>query len=180
VYELDPEVIRIASDAEFFTFLSDSAAEIEYVPGDGRLSLSRAPDGAYGLIVNDAFSSDAIPVHLLTREAVTLYFDKLREDGILAVHLTNRHVNLEPVVRAIAIDLGLAAIVRTDGIHNEEEMLEGKYESTWALIARRPAALGPLWNDRAWRRLQAAPGSPDDDRYLWTDDYSNVLSLIDL
>jgi hypothetical protein len=180
VYELDPEVIRIASDAEFFTFLSDSAAEIEYVPGDGRLSLSRAPDGAYGLIVNDAFSSDAIPVHLLTREAVTLYFDKLREDGILAVHLTNRHVNLEPVVRAIAIDLGLAAIVRTDGIHNEEEMLEGKYESTWALIARRPAALGPLWNDRAWRRLQAAPGSPADDRYLWTDDYSNVLSLIDL
>jgi len=179
VYELDPEVIRIASSAELFTFLSDSAAEIEFIAGDGRLSLTRAPDGAYGLIVADAFSSDAIPVHLLTREAVTLYLDKLREDGVLAIHITNRHLNLEPVVRAVAIALGLAGIVRTDGIHTQEEMLEGKYESTWALLARRPAALGPLWDDPAWRRLQAAPGTPTDDKYLWTDDYSNLWSLID-
>ena len=110
-YEIDPLVERIASDPRYFTHLQNSRGRLNVVFGDGRLTLQRANPSAYDLIVLDAFSSDAIPVHLLTREAIDLYLSRLRPDGIVAVHISNRYLNLEPVLAALAQRDGLAAIV---------------------------------------------------------------------
>ncbi len=177
-YELDPEVVRIARDSGYFTYLRDSKAELDYVVGDGRLSLARAQDAAYGLIVVDAFSSDAIPVHLLTRQAFELYLRKLRPDGLLAVHITNQYLDLEPVVDALVADLGLAGIVKSDGFGSRQELFEAKERSSWALVARDRAALAPVAQGQAWRTLPLAFPSAPRERYLWTDDYSNVLSVL--
>ena len=105
-YEIDPLVERIARDPRYFTYLQNSRGDLNVVLGDGRLTLQRATPGAYDLIVLDAFSSDAIPVHLLTREAVELYMSRLRTDGVVAVHISNRYLNLEPVLGALAQQRG--------------------------------------------------------------------------
>ncbi|MBZ5640003.1 MAG: fused MFS/spermidine synthase [Acidobacteriia bacterium] len=173
-FEIDPAVIRIARDPRFFTYIADSKAAVLTIPGDGRLSLAREPDGKFGLIVLDAFSSDAIPVHLLTREAVGLYFRKLAPDGILAIHLTNTYMRLEPVVGAVASSLGLEARVQRDAVVPPKDAFEGKDGSIWAVVARDPARIEALVRDPRW----LVP--PADPRYLWTDDYSNVLGVLRL
>ena len=101
-YEIDPAVVRIAQDADLFTYLRDVPQPPTIVLGDGRQSLAREPDGEFGLLVIDAFSSDAIPVHLLTTEAMDLYFSKLTPDGLLALHITNRHLDLAWLVMGLA------------------------------------------------------------------------------
>ena len=105
-YEIDPAVVRIARDSGLFGFLGRSAADVRVVIGDGRLGLMGAPDAAYGLVVLDAFSSDAIPAHLLTEEAIAGYRRKLAPGGVLAVHITNRHLDLAPVLAAEAAAAG--------------------------------------------------------------------------
>lgn len=179
-YEIDPEVIRIARTPRYFTYLDDSASTLRFVPGDGRLSIAKAPDGAYGLIVLDAFSSDAIPAHLLTREAVELYLRKLRPDGILAFHLTNQSLDLPPVVDAIAADLGLSGLVQTSPADTPQELLEAKDESTWTVLARDREALGVLAVDPRWAPIPDPAGASHRRRYLWTDDYTNLWGVIKL
>jgi hypothetical protein len=125
-----------------------------------------------GLIVFDAFTSDAIPVHLVTREAVQLYFEKIREDGVLAFNVTNRYVDLSPVLGAVARDLGVH--VRGQGYRvAPEEEFEGKQSSVWIIMARRPEHLGPLHRDPRW----GVPIVPDRQR-AWTDDYSNLIGAM--
>src|SRR5215217_5967491 len=97
-YEIDPMIEQIARNPNLFTYLRDCPGEYPVVLGDARLKLAEAPDGKYGMIVGEAFSSDAIPVHLLTREATDMFLDKLDEDGVLVHHISNRHLELEPVV----------------------------------------------------------------------------------
>jgi SAM-dependent methyltransferase len=177
-YEIDPEVVRIARHSTLFTYLQDSEAEIEYVIGDGRLTLARAPDGEYGLIVVDAFSSDAIPVHLMTREAIEVYFRKLRPDGVLALQLTNQYLGLEPVVDALARDLGLVGLVQWDQVRTRGEGIVGKDPSTWALLARSPGAFGALGTDPRWTKLPTPGAGEPNPEFLWTDDYSNVWSVL--
>ncbi len=112
---IDPAVERIARDTNCFTFLKLSLAKkLDVVLGDARLRLKDAPDDHYNLIAVDAFSSDAIPVHLATREAFRLYLDKLAENGILAFHVTNRRLDLEPVMGNLAHDAGLVALYDRD------------------------------------------------------------------
>jgi spermidine synthase len=120
-YEIDPAAIRIARYPRFLTYLADSKATIETVPGDGLLSPARKPDGKFGLLVLDAFSSDAIPAHLLTREAVALQFKKLSPRGIRAVHLTNQYPSRKQVMGGIGASLGLVARVRTDRVARPQE-----------------------------------------------------------
>lgn len=177
-YELDPEVVRIALDPAYFTYLRDTKAEVEFVLGDGRLGLARAPDGAYGLIVLDAFNSDAIPVHLLTREAIALCMRKLRPDGLLAIHLTNQYLDLEPVVEAAAAHLGLAGLVKSATVGTADELLEAKDRSTWAVLARDREALRPLNEDGSWIVLPLSGGGEGRRRYLWTDDRASILPLL--
>jgi hypothetical protein len=177
-YEIDKAVVRIARDTSFFTYLRDTPARIECEIGDGRLTIARAPDGGYGLIVLDAFSSDAVPVHLLTREALQLYLRKLRPDGMVAIHLTNQYVELEPVIDALTRDLGLAGLVQWDTIGSPEALMEGKDVSTWAILARDRSSLGALADDPRWAKLPLEIAGPADARFLWTDDYSNLWSVL--
>jgi len=170
-FEIDPVVSRIAQDPKYFSYLSRSKAKMDVVLGDARLTLQRQPDGRFGLIVLDAFSSDAIPVHLLTREAVQMYLRKLSPDGVLAFHVSNRYLELAPVLAAIGKDLGLVTMEQTDGPSPDEEA-EGKTQSMWVIVARRKADLGGL-GKRYWSEAEPLPGVA-----AWTDDYSNLLSVL--
>jgi hypothetical protein len=171
-YELDPAVIQIASDPRYFTFLRDTKAEVRTVPGDARRSLAEAPRGTNDLLVVDAFSSDSIPVHLLTREAVQLYLGTLRAQGVVAFHVSNRHLRLAPVVAGIADSLGLAAAHKFHLV-TAAAAEQGAATSHWIVLARSQDRLAPLLG-HGWEPLHAEPG----DR-VWTDDYSNVLGAID-
>ncbi len=163
-FELDPAVVDVAR--RYFSFLARSSAASSVVLGDGRLGIAGAPPGRYGLIALDAFSSDAVPVHLLTREAFALDAARLRPGGVLLVNLTNRYVRLDGVLAAAARDLGLLAWVRRD-------RAGGRVPSTWALLARSPADVGTLAADPRWQVLAPAPG----DR-AWTDDRAGLLGVL--
>ena len=174
-YEIDPEVVRIAKDQRFFTYLSKSRSPIDIVLGDARLMIAAADKGRYDLILVDAFSSDAIPVHLITREAVELYLEKLKPDGILMFHITNWYLDLSPVLGKIASELKLVAAQRKDGQTMEWDQIRvGKDFSKWVVLARKPAALGAIARGvvKGWKQLKATPGMP-----VWTDGYSNILGV---
>jgi hypothetical protein len=177
-YEIDPAVARIASDARFFTYLGDSAAQVRVLIGDGRLLLAAEPDRRFGFLVVDGFTSDAIPVHLLTREAFEVYFRKMRADGLLALHLTSEFFELLPVVRAIAADLGLSGLSWQDNELTDTERIEGKSRSLWAMLARDPAALEPLQGQSGWELLERGVRFPSERRFLWTDNFSSPLSVL--
>jgi hypothetical protein len=166
-YEIDPAVIRIASDPALFTFLADSLADIRLVPGDARLTLAKAPAHQYGLIVIDAFSSDAIPTHLLTREALEVYLSKLADDGLLLFHVSNRYLDLAPVLAVLAADAGLEGQIYNDLAVGSAAKAEGKLPSQWVLLTRHAAQRMP---PGLWEPLRPRPGAR-----VWTDDYCDQL-----
>jgi SAM-dependent methyltransferase len=171
-YEIDPAVIRIAQNPRYFTFLDESQAAVRIVLGDARLSLQVAPDRVYDLLVMDAFSSDAIPIHLLTREAIQLYLRKLAEGGVIAIHISNRHLDLAPLLGRLAADAGVISRLRRQDVDSKTgEAFH--YSSVWVLLARRPECLGTLAKDSQWTPIPADPHAP-----LWTDDYSNILAVL--
>jgi SAM-dependent methyltransferase len=176
-FELDPGIARVARDPALFTYLIDSHATVEVVLGDGRRRIADRADRSFDLIVLDAFSSDAIPVHLLTREAVAIYLRKLRPGGCLAFHLTNGYLPLVPVVFAIAGDLGVPGAVKVDTTMTPEQAYEGKDNSTWAVMARTEADPLPVQNADGWW-LTGATGEAIPSEYLWTDDRSNLVDLL--
>jgi hypothetical protein len=173
-YEIDPVVTRLASDPRYFRYLADSPARIGVVTGDARVMLGKAPDAHYGLILLDAYSSDSIPVHLLTREAIRLYLQKLAPGGRIAFHISNLHMDLRPVVACLGRDAGLAGVFREDDV-TPEEVAKGKASSRWVVMARSEADLGPLGTSRYWEDLGADPSGK-----IWTDDYSSVIPLLNL
>jgi spermidine synthase len=169
-YEIDPAVVRIARDSGYFSYIRDcSSAAINFVVGDGRLRLKEAPENYYSLIALDAFSSDAIPLHLLTREAVGVYLSKLANGGLLAFHISNRHLDLSPVLGSIAKSYGLTALIMRDG----RVVAEGKDASIWVVLARSPEDLKPLTVNDRWETLE-----PPDNFRVWTDDFSNIFSVL--
>lgn len=168
-YEIDPGMHRVAR--EMFGFLDGCGGDEEVVIGDGRLMLADAPAGGYDLIVLDAFSSDAIPVHLLTAEALDLYLDKLSSEGLLAFHISNRHLDLGPVLGAVAADQGLVAR-HSFGTVTEAEQRAGKSASRWVVMSRTDGDMQVLADDPSWHELRPTPGIR-----AWTDSYSNVLSV---
>jgi hypothetical protein len=172
-YEIDPAVERIARDPRYFTFLQDCPAEVEVILGDARLSMANASNHRYDLIVLDAFSSDAIPVHLITREAINLYLTKLAGSGILAFHISNKFLNLKPVLGNLAKDLGLVALVR-DMQASETETKAQKHRSIWVVMGRRPVDLGRLAEDDQWKPLTTRPGAR-----IWADDFSDILGVVE-
>jgi hypothetical protein len=169
-YEIDPVVERIARDARFFTFLRDCAPHPGVVLGDARLSLVAAAPGQFGLLILDAYSSDAPPLHLITREALRLYLAKLAPGGILVFNISNRNMDFEPVLANLARDAGLVAIVQDDAVIGEDEYDRGKRPSEWVVMARQPAALARLLRDPRWR-----PARPDPEAAVWTDSYTALL-----
>lgn len=181
-FEIDPAIERVARNPDYFNFMSECRTEkLRVILGDARLRLLDAPDGAYDLLVLDAFSSDAIPTHLLTKEAIDLYRRKLAPGGVIAFHISNRYLQLRPIVAKLAqsVDPPLAARVWDDG---NENLATGKTRSEWVVLARSEADFGALvWprgmdqtRDPRWEAAKARPDTP-----LWTDDFSNLLSAFD-
>jgi protein-L-isoaspartate O-methyltransferase len=170
-YEIDPDIARVARDTNYFTYLRDTPATVHVMLGDGRLSIAKAPDHRYDLIVLDAFSSDAIPTHLLTLEALSLYRSKLSETGVLVLHLSNRYLDLEPVVGRLIQAAGIAGLIRANTARTPELESSGD-PSIWAAIASHSSSLGGLQHDTRWRPLRIREGVA-----LWTDDFSNIFSV---
>jgi spermidine synthase len=172
-YEIDPAVERIARDTRFFTHLQDSAAHLEVILGDARLSLLQAPDHTYRLIVLDAYGSDAIPVHLLTREALQLYRDKLTPGGLLAFHISNVHLDLAPVLADLARDAGWQHRLHDDAFVAPREVADGRFPSKWLLMAETEAGFGLLLHDLRWEQLPDTGG-----QRVWTDNYSSLFRVL--
>jgi len=167
-YEINPAVIQVATSR--FTYLQDSAAACDVLLGDARIVLERQEPQNFDLLVLDAFSSDAIPVHLLTLEAFETYLRHLGADGIIAVHITNRYLDLAPVVKAVAQRLGLESILIESDSDQEAEI----DEATWMLLTRNGAFLGLDDIRKAASLDDAGSGRP----ILWTDDYTNLFQTL--
>ena len=168
-YDIDANVIDIARTQ--FTFLGDSEAKVEIALGDARLALEREPPQGFDVLAVDAFSSDAIPVHLITREALATYLRHMKPDGIVAFHVSNRFLNLIPVVARIARELNVHASLVTDDPDEDDDR---RSRSDWVLVSRDASAL-------AAPAIVAAGGEPAEDRpewRTWTDDYSNLIQIL--
>ena len=172
-FEIDPVVVRLAISSRYFHYLSECAPDASVVIGDARLSLQRAPDSFFGLLVVDAFSSDAIPVHLMTREAVALYRAKLQNDGVLVLHISNRHLDLEPILARLAHDAGLIALANEYRPLDTQQRANIKREAHVVVIGRTNRQFDHLVKSGQWRKL-----SFPEKFSVWTDDYSNVLGAL--
>ena len=171
-YEIDPAVERIARDPAYFTYLRDCGARCDVIIGDARVSLGRARPQQFGMIILDAFSSDAIPVHLLTYEALSLYLSRLAPGGVIALHISNLHLALSPVLGRLAEAQGLVALWQREPA-TAGSFADGKFPSEWMILARDRGDLGGLAHDPRWAAPVVRPSTP-----LWTDDFSNILSVL--
>lgn len=171
-FEIDTTVIRFAMTPRLFNYVRLCGENARVRIGDGRLLLERTPDDTFDLLMLDAFSSDAIPVHLVTSEAIAMYFDKLADRGILVLHTSNRFIELAPVVARLAEERGYAGLIQ-DYMPSEAAARRAAYESQWIVLARDAAHLEFVARDTRWRPLGSI-GSGD----LWTDDYSNLFRAI--
>ena len=174
IYEIDPEVKRIAEKP--FTYLATSAAKIEVAMGDGRLSMEREAPQNFDFIIMDAFSSDAVPVHLLTREAFAIYQRHLKPDGVILVNISNRYLNLRPVVENAAREFKFQSyhVECEDGSDDEDD--EGGwwlYGNTWMILSRNAEFMA-----RPALRSVASPPAPPNDIPLWTDDYTSMFRVL--
>lgn len=162
--EIDPEVERIARDPDLFTYLRDAQGKVDVEIGDGRLKMAEEPDGSVNLMILDAFSSDAIPVHLLTQDAIETYTDKLDSNGVLVVHISNRIFDLRPVLAGAAEGLGLSAEFGSADAEGD------RAASEWVALAKDPENLEALDALPQWRPL-------DVDPVEWTDDRASILQV---
>ena len=183
-FEIDPLVIEIAREKKIFSFLEKCAPQVPITLGDARLTLAQVPQGKFDILALDAFSSDSIPLHLLTKEAFATYARALGPDGILMVHISNRYIDLNPVVAAEAKANGWHAALRHDS-PTEAMIASGDRASQWIALSRDPAKLAELtgkvdtkksrYHDPdQWLALDTPAKSP------WTDDYASVLPHLSL
>jgi SAM-dependent methyltransferase len=165
-YEINPQVVTVANSE--FTFLADSGASIEHVLGDARLAMEREPPQNYDLLVIDAFSSDSIPVHLITREALAVYARHTKPGGVIAFHVTNRFLDLAPVVKRIADEHGLHAALISDDAEDSDLS-----STDWVLVTRDKALL---------ERPEIAQYTHDIETIrglrVWTDDFNNLFTIL--
>ena len=184
-FEIDPLVIEIARERKIFSFLEKCAPDVPITLGDARLTLAAVPEGKFDILALDAFSSDSIPLHLLTKEAFATYRKALKPDGLLLVHISNRYIDLNPVVAAEAKANGWSAALRHDS-PTEQLINRGNRASQWIALSRDPAKLAELtgrvdkvksryYNSEQWLQLDA-PGETNP----WTDDYASVLPHLSL
>jgi hypothetical protein len=172
LFEIDPQVVRIAQDPSLFPFLSKCAPGAKMIIGDGRIKLEEISDRSYDVLVVDAFSSDSIPVHLLTLEAIDLYMRKLSQNGVLIFHISNKHLELKSVVGAIGRALGLSVRVAQFIPQNSAETLGMATPSDVAVIARNDVVLGHVLDDKRWQ-IPVLQGVK-----AWTDGYSNLIAAL--
>jgi spermidine synthase len=169
-YEIDQTVVRIALDPKNFDYVARCKPDARITLGDARLTLADAPDAHYDLIVMDAFTSDAVPIHLLTREAMALYLSKLAPGGMIVSHVMNRHLELPSVVAGIAAANGLVTRVMVSTEYDTDRYL---FASSVAAVARGDKDFGALLDGGDWE-VQAL----DRSEWVWTDDYSNIVGAL--
>jgi hypothetical protein len=165
-------VVRIARDPALFDYLERCPASV--VVGDGRRSLQREPPGRFGLLVVDAFNSDSIPIHLITREALRLDFSRLSHSGAVLFHITNRYLALEPVLGNIAGDLGLTCVTQRY-VPTAAQAARGDVLTQWAVLTRSRSDLGAVASDSRWHTCTRDPSAA-----TWTDQYSDLLGALRL
>lgn len=166
IYEINPLVVQVAK--EEFTFLRDSKAHVDLVLGDARLSLEREGSQQFDTLLVDAFSGDSIPVHLLTKEALEIYWRHLKPEGILAIHISNQYLDLQPVVYNLAAASGKEALL----VDTEDDKDHEIFGSTWVLM------LSPRFNGGPEVRMASVPLTAGNNIRLWTDDYSNLFQIL--
>ncbi len=172
-FEIDPVVVELARDSGYFSYLANSRAEIRYVLGDARLTLAKEPDSYYDVLVLDAFSSDSIPAHLLTLEAVEIYLRKLKEGGILLFHISNKYLDLRPVMASVAQELNLPCSLYDDTFLDEEEKRLGKLPSKWVLMGKgKEGHFEVVSQFSGWEPLK-----PSQSYRVWTDDFYDIVSV---
>jgi hypothetical protein len=171
-FEIDAGIIEMAHSGRHFTFLRDCAPNARMVVGDARLSLSAEPPKSFELLVLDAFSSDAIPVHLLTREAFSTYASRITPEGFLLVHISNRHLKLAPLVANLGAELGMTALVQKHQ-PSKDEAAQFVTPSEWVVLTRNVEGLARLAGDERWQELR-----PRSEAGVWTDDFSNLLGVL--
>ncbi len=171
LYEIDPLVVDIAKNSAYFSYLSQCAPNAVSEIGDARLSIQNKPDGTFDLLMMDAFSSDAVPTHLLTREAIELYFKKLKPNGILAFHITNRHLLLKKVVSIHAEEMHLAALINEFKPQTDAPLIVA---TDWVVLAKNPETLKPLQTSQlgSWQKMPLYFDMP-----AWTDDFTNIIGI---
>jgi SAM-dependent methyltransferase len=165
-FDIDPQVEDIARS--FFTYLKRCDTNCNIVIGDGRLSIERSPDNSFDVLMLDAFNSDSIPAHLVSREAVQMYLHKLKPNGLILFHVSNRYMDVESLVSAVSLDVGLQGRVRYD----DDEEPTGKTSSDYVVVARHMEDFGDLNSDENWTVVEKPKIQP------WTDDYSNMMSIV--
>jgi hypothetical protein len=170
-YEIDPLVLRIAGDPKYFSFLSGSEAKMRVVLGDARLALKSAPDNYFDLLVLDAFSSDSIPVHLLTKEAVELYLSKLKPDGLIVFNITNRYLDFVGLLAGAAQNSGLHGLIAKD---SKRPKPTGYCASSWVVLTKYPERLKPFVASPRWGKLDLEVKDP----VVWSDDFSNLVPCL--
>lgn len=170
-YEIDPLVVRLATDPNYFTFLSSCQPKADIVVGDARIQLVSEPRSKFDLLLLDAFSSDSVPTHLLTTEAMQLYLDRMSEDGVLVVHISNRHLSLYQVVARVANASGAQALSQRY-VPSEEESAAGVFGSEVVIVSRSKDKLDRARATGLWKDLNSDGGRP------WTDDYSNIIGAM--
>ena len=169
IYEINPAVKQLAESR--FTYLKNCKAKVDVILGDARLSMESEKPQQFDVLALDAFSSDAIPVHLLTKEAIEIYLRHLKPDGIIAVHISNRYLNLEPVVDGLAQHFALKSAVISNYPDEDDWWL---YNSTWVLLAKNPSVL-------AHKSIRDAIDLPREKSIrvpLWTDEYTSLLPIL--
>lgn len=177
-FEIDPTVVRIAKDPRLFTYISRCTPDMRIVMGDARLSLAKEPRHTYDLLAIDAFTSDAIPMHLMTEEAFKVYAGALKPDGVLMVHISNRHIDLQPVIAAIASDMGWTARVRDHTPEAADTPGVDYSRSIWVALTPTETRMQDLMygggaGPAGWALLREKPGFR-----AWTDDFASILPVL--
>ena len=173
-FEINPDVVQIARNQFTYLTRADESAEVKVEVGDARLRLREGEKARFDILVLDAFSSDAVPTHLLTREALAVYRRALRPGGLLLAHVSNDHVVLAPVLAALAKDAGIHAVDRRDDDLTKEELSSGKARSEWVVLTDSKDDLDLILRARKdWHPLLAPKGQT-----VWTDDWANVLGAL--
>lgn len=176
-YEIDPEVIKIAENPAYFSYLKDCRASWKNIVGDARINLQTVPDKTYDLLVIDAYSSDAVPTHLLTVEAFRLYRSKLKENGVLALHTSNRYFDLPPVIKRICDEIGMRVLVGNDNPKNyslryDDYDLEMIKSSQWVAVTDSESVARLLQIFWKWEPMPEKTGMD-----LWTDDHASLFQV---
>lgn len=170
-YEIDPAVRDIAEDPGLFTFLSQGEGQYQVIIGDGRLKLAEAKEGTYDVIVLDAFGSDSIPIHLLTADALDIFMSRLKSDGTLIIHISNRYLDLEPVPGRYAAERNLPSLAAIKEATTQQEVAQGQRPTHAVAISKSADLISQLGKIEGWN-------PPRQNTSLWTDSYSSVLDVL--